>query len=46
MEELDLLGKIVYSKTGMPYLKRYLDESKGVPLQDLWQDINMLGAFT
>ncbi|MGB2638272.1 MAG: site-specific DNA-methyltransferase, partial [Candidatus Acidiferrum sp.] len=42
MEELDAVGKIVYSKTGMPYLKRYLDESKGVPLQDLWQDINML----
>jgi DNA modification methylase len=26
----------------MPYLKRYLDESKGVPLQDLWDDVKML----
>jgi DNA modification methylase len=42
MAELDAQGKIVYSNTGMPYLKRYLDESKGVPLQDLWQDIEML----
>jgi adenine-specific DNA-methyltransferase len=42
MEELDAQGKIVYSKTGMCYLKRYLDESKGVPLQDLWHDIEML----
>ncbi len=42
MEELDAQGRIVYSGTGMPYLKRYLDESKGVPLQDLWTDIEML----
>ena len=26
----------------MPYLKRYLDESKGVPLQDWWGDISMV----
>ncbi len=42
MEELEAQGRIVYSKSGMPYLKRYLDESKGVPLQDLWDDIEML----
>jgi len=42
MEELDKQGKVVYSKSGMPYLKRYLDESKGVPLQDLWDDVQML----
>lgn len=42
MEELDALGLIVYSDSGMPYLKRYLDESKGVPLQDWWDDIQMI----
>jgi DNA modification methylase len=42
MEELDGEGRLVYSQSGMPYLKRYLDESKGVPLQDLWDDIKML----
>jgi adenine-specific DNA-methyltransferase len=42
MGELDAEGKIVYSKSGMPYLKRYLDESKGVPLQDIWNDIKMV----
>ena len=42
MKELDAEGRIVYSKTGMSYLKRYLDESKGVSLQDLWDDIKML----
>jgi site-specific DNA-methyltransferase (adenine-specific)/adenine-specific DNA-methyltransferase len=42
MVQMDAAGKIVYSKSGMPYMKRYLDESKGVPLQDFWDDIQML----
>ena len=42
MEEMDAAGRIVYSKSGMPYMKRYLDESRGIPLQDLWDDIQML----
>ncbi|MEW6034781.1 MAG: DNA methyltransferase, partial [Chloroflexota bacterium] len=42
MEQLEKEGRIVYSESGMPYLKRYLDESKGVPLQDLWDDIHMI----
>jgi hypothetical protein len=32
-------GRIVFTKTGMPRLKQYLDEMKGVPLQDVWDDI-------
>jgi adenine-specific DNA-methyltransferase len=42
MAELEAEGRIVYSKSGMPYLKRYLDDSKGVPLQDIWDDIAMI----
>lgn len=42
MEELEKQKRIVYSKSGQPYLKRYLDENKGVPLQDLWDDIKMI----
>ncbi|MGQ0669898.1 MAG: site-specific DNA-methyltransferase [Actinomycetota bacterium] len=42
MKELDSEGRIVYTKSGLPYLKRYLDESKGVPLQDWWDDITMI----
>jgi len=42
MEKLEAEGRIVYSKSGMPYQKRYLDESKGVSLQDWWDDIQML----
>ena len=42
MEQLEREGRIVYSSSGMPYQKRYLDESKGVPTQDLWDDIKMI----
>lgn len=42
MQTLDDQGLLVYSDSGMPYLKRYLDESKGVPLQDWWSDIAMV----
>ena len=42
MEALDAAGRLVYSKSGMPYEKRYLDESKGVAVQDWWGDIPML----
>lgn len=42
MEELEARGRLVYSKSGMVYQKRYLDESKGVAVQDLWDDIPML----
>jgi len=34
-------GKIVFSKTGMPYIKQYLDESLGRPVQNIWSDIPM-----
>ena len=46
MEELDKAGKLVYSKSGMVYEKRYLDESKGVAIQDYWNDIDMLRGVT
>ena len=46
MQRLESEGRIVYSKSGMPYQKRYLDESKGVALQDLWDDIGMLRGIS
>ena len=42
MNDLDAKGLLAYSSSGQVYLKRYLDESKGVPLQDLWDDIKMI----
>ena len=46
MERMYAEGRIVFAKSGMPYLKRYLDESKGTPIQDLWLDIDMLRGFS
>lgn len=42
MQELEKEGRLVYTKSGIAYIKRYLDESRGVPIQDLWTDISML----
>jgi adenine specific DNA methylase Mod len=46
MEQLHKEGKLVYSKSGMPYQKRYLKDSKGVAVQDLWDDIQMLRGIS
>ena len=42
MTQLDREGLLVYSSSGQAYQKRYLDESRGVPLQDIWEDIKMI----
>ena len=39
MTMMDQEGRIVYTKSGMPNYKRYLDEMPGVPLQNDWTDI-------
>lgn len=41
LDTLDSQGRIHWpaKKGGMPMLKRYADEQKGVPLQDIWTDI-------
>ena len=45
MQELVDEGRIVQRRPGaVPAYKRYLDEMPGVPLQDLWADINPLQA--
>ena len=46
MERLSKEGRLVYSKTGMTYQKRYLDESKGVALSSWWDDIDMLRGIS
>ena len=42
MKRLDDEGKIFYTRNGIPRLKRYLDESKGMPAQDVITDIEAL----
>jgi len=45
MEELIREGRVIQTSPGaVPAYKRYLDEMPGVPLQDLWTDINPIGA--
>jgi len=44
MEQLYKAGRVVFTKGGMPRRKRYLDEMPGVPLQDVWTDINPVNS--
>ena len=44
MQKLDEEGRLYYSRTGYPRQKLYLDESRGVPVQDMWYDINSLSG--
>ncbi|MGI9061919.1 MAG: DNA methyltransferase [Ktedonobacteraceae bacterium] len=44
MEQFEQQGRLVYTSTGMPRYKRYLDEMPGIPLQDLWNDITPTGG--
>lgn len=44
MEEFEKRGRLVYTKTGMPEYKRYLDEMPGLSLQDIWTDIDPINA--
>ena len=38
LDEMDARGEIYWSPTGNPRRKIYLDQSDGVPLQDIWLD--------
>ena len=45
MAELIREGRVVQTRPGVvPAYKRYLDEMPGIPLQDVWTDINPIGA--
>ena len=39
-------GDIVFSKNGIPSVKRYLDEVKGQAVSDIWTDINPIGSIS
>jgi 16S rRNA G966 N2-methylase RsmD len=45
MSELIEAGRVVQPRSGaVPRYKRYLDESEGVPLQDLWVDVDAINS--
>lgn len=39
LDEMDARGEIYWSATGNPRRKIYLDQSDGVPVQDIWLDL-------
>ena len=45
MERYEIEGRIFYTRNGIPRVKRYLDESKGLPAQDVWADIEALRSW-
>ncbi len=45
MQRLHDEGKIFYTRNGVARRKRYLDEAKGMPAQDLWTDIQALRSW-
>ena len=45
MERLETEGRIFYTRNGIPRMKRYLDEAKGNPIQDVWPDIQSLRSW-
>lgn len=36
--ELKTKGLVEFSSNGVPYVRKYLDESKGIPVNDIWSD--------
>jgi DNA modification methylase len=40
MELLDADDRLQYNSKGIPRIKRFLDEMEGIPLRDIWTDIN------
>ncbi|MDE2861617.1 MAG: DNA methyltransferase [Chloroflexota bacterium] len=45
MQRLDEENRIFYTRNGIPRIKRYLDESSGMPVQDVWTDIESLRSW-
>ncbi|MDM8520279.1 site-specific DNA-methyltransferase [Anaerolineales bacterium HSG6] len=47
MKRLYENGRVIQTNPGtVPMYKRYLDESKGVPLQSIWTDISMVRGWS
>jgi adenine-specific DNA-methyltransferase len=42
MQRMHDEGLLVYSATGIVRYKMYLDEAKGVPVQDFWDDLTLI----
>ena len=38
-------NRIYWTKNGIPRLKKYIDEASGMPLQDIWTDVQALRSW-
>jgi adenine-specific DNA-methyltransferase len=45
LEKLDGDGLIVWNSEGIPELKYYLDEAKGVYISDFWDDVDVINSM-
>ncbi|MEB2309084.1 MAG: site-specific DNA-methyltransferase [Candidatus Brocadiaceae bacterium] len=45
LEQLDAEGKIYWNSEGIPELKYYKDEAKGVYISDFWDDIDVINSM-
>lgn len=45
MKRLDAEGRVFYTRNGIPRMKRYLDEARGLACQDVWSDIEALRSW-
>ncbi len=45
MQRLESENRIFYTRNGFPRIKRYLDESSGMPVQDVWTDVESLRSW-
>jgi len=45
MERYEAEDRIFYTRNGIPRLKRYLNEARGLPAQDLWADVESLRSW-
>ena len=46
LDKMEKEGKIVFLKSGIPRLKKYVDDTPGVPIQDVWSDITRMSTFS
>jgi len=45
LEKLDAGGLVVWNSEGIPELKYYLDDAKGVYISDFWDDIDVINSM-
>ena len=42
MQRLDDEDRLVYGKSGVPRVKKYFHEMKGIPVKDVWDDVKQI----